>query len=81
MCLWCVSACVCVWVFVCVFMCFLHVCVCVCVCLHVCLCVFVCVFACVGVRPICQHNFGNNRMVNEPRIIAGIIGQIEVMQH
>ena len=23
----------------------------------------------VGVRPICQHNFGNNRMLNEPRIM------------
>ena len=23
----------------------------------------------VGVRPICQHNFGNNRMLKEPRIM------------
>ena len=23
----------------------------------------------VGVRPICQHNFGNNRMLNESRIM------------
>ena len=23
----------------------------------------------VGVRPICQHNFGNNRMPKEPRIM------------
>ena len=22
-----------------------------------------------GVRPICQHNFGNNRMLKEPRIM------------
>ena len=23
----------------------------------------------IGVRPICQHNFGNNRMLKEPRIM------------
>ena len=23
----------------------------------------------VGVRPMCQHNFGNNRMLKEPRIM------------
>ena len=22
-----------------------------------------------GVRPICQHNFGNNRMLEDPRIM------------
>ena len=36
----------------------------------------------IGVRPICQHNFGNNRMLNKrTENNAGIIGQIEVMQH
>ena len=32
----------------------------------------------IGVRPICQHNFGNNRMLKES---TGIIDQIEIMQH
>ena len=34
-----------------------------------------------GVRPICQHNFGNNRMLKEPKNNAGIMGQTEVLQH
>ena len=40
-------------------------------------------FVWLGVRPICQHNFGNNRMLyKRMKNNAGIIGQqIEVMQH
>ena len=35
-----------------------------------------------GVRPICQHNFGNNILgVKRTKNNAGIIGQIEIMQY
>ena len=34
----------------------------------------------IGVRPICQHKFGNNRKL-KIKNNAGIIGQLSVIQH